>query len=80
VDTVEDQVARELEERGLPHPLRIRRIDGPWGSFRIARRAKAGCTPSLGAHGVRVEFDRAVPGPLAIGRNSHFGMGLLRPV
>ncbi len=79
VDTVEDQVARELVERGLPRPVAVRRIDGPWSSFRIVRLAKPGCNPSLGAHGVRVEFAQDVRGPLALGRNSHFGMGVLAP-
>lgn len=79
VDTVEDQVARELVERGHPRPVAVRRIDGPWSSFRIVRRAKPGCNPSLGAHGVRVEFAQDVTGPLALGRNSHFGMGVLAP-
>ena len=79
VDTVEEQVARELVERGFPRPIAVSRIGGPWTSFRILRLAKPGCNPTLGAHGVRVEFAAEVSGPVALGRNSHFGMGVLAP-
>jgi len=74
-----EQVAEELERRGLPPPIRVEPAPGPWASFRIVRAAKQGSAPALGAHGFLVEFEHEVRGPIALGRNSHFGMGLFLP-
>ncbi|MBX6368659.1 MAG: type I-U CRISPR-associated protein Cas5/Cas6 [Rhodospirillales bacterium] len=79
-DTPAEQVAEELRRRGLPEPLAVRPLDGPWASFRTLRRAKQGAFPYLGAHGFELEFHEPVQGPIALGRNSHFGMGLFLPV
>lgn len=79
-DSLGDQVGRELERRGLPAPASVRAMAGPWQSFRVVRHAKPGCFPALGAHGFELEFDTPVRGPIALGRNSHFGMGLFLPV
>jgi CRISPR-associated protein Csb2 len=49
-------------------------------AFRTLRRAKQGAFPYLGAHGFELEFAEPVQGPIALGRNSHFGMGLFLPV
>lgn len=81
VDGYTDQVALELERRGLSRPRRIDRIRGrpqSWGEFRRERSNVARDTgaPALG---FEVEFDRPVRGPIALGRNSHFGMGLFLP-
>jgi len=78
-DAPPEQVAEELRRRGLPEPLVVRPLDGPWASFRTLRRAKQGAFPYLGAHGFELEFQEAVRGPIALGRNSHFGMGLFLP-
>lgn len=78
--TPTEQVVYELERRGFPTPLRVVPIQGPWASFRIIRQAKSGCFPYLGAYGFELEFEEAVRGPIAVGRNSHFGMGLFLPV
>jgi CRISPR-associated protein Csb2 len=75
-----DQIGEELRRRGLPEPSAIVRIDGPWSSFRIVRLAKQGAFPHLGAHGFELDFPQPVSGPIALGRNSHFGMGLFLPV
>jgi hypothetical protein len=69
-----------VEGRGLPEPLAARPLDGPWASFRTLRRAKQGAFPYLGAHGFELEFAEPIQGPIALGRNSHFGMGLFLPV
>jgi hypothetical protein len=79
-DTPAGQVARELRRRGLPEPSTVTPIEGPWSSFRIVRFAKQGAFPHLGAHGFELEFPEPVEGPIALGRNSHFGMGLFLPV
>ncbi|HZU80094.1 MAG TPA: hypothetical protein VE991_09290 [Acidimicrobiales bacterium] len=47
--------------------------------FRTLRRAKQGAFPYLGTHGFQLEFAEPVQGPIALGRNSHFGMGLFLP-
>jgi CRISPR-associated protein Csb2 len=79
-DTPAEQVVHELERRGFPAPVRVVPLVGPWSSFRIVRQGKSGCFPYLGAYGFELEFDEPVNGPIAVGRNSHFGMGLFLPV
>lgn len=79
-DSPAEQIVRELERRGFPTPLRVEAIHGPWTSFRIVRQGKSGCFPYLGAHGFELEFKDPVRGPIALGRNSHFGMGLFLPM
>jgi len=76
----DQQVVDELERRDLPKPSRIEPLPGRWDSFRILRRAKQGCFPALGLHGFELEFAEPVQGPVALGRNSHFGMGLFLPI
>jgi CRISPR-associated protein Csb2 len=79
-DTPAEQVAAELRRRGLPEPASVTPLEGPWSAFRTLRRAKQGAFPYLGAHGFELEFAEPVQGPIALGRNSHFGMGLFLPV
>ena len=79
-DAFHQQVVDELERRGLPTPVRVEPVPGPWRHFRIVRHDKSGCFPYLGAHGFELEFDQPVRGPISLGRNSHFGMGLFLPV
>lgn len=79
-DTPLEQVVTELNRRSLPEPVAVTAVEGPWASFRILRRAKQGAFAHLGAHGFEVEFAEPVRGPIALGRNSHFGMGLFLPV
>lgn len=78
-DAPADQVKHEVARRGLPEPIDMSPVGGPWGSFRAVRLAKQGAFPYLGAHGFALEFSGEVSGPIAIGRNSHYGMGLFLP-
>ena len=78
-DAFGDQVALELQRRGLPLPLTVRPLAGPWHRFRTARTAKSGTFTHLGAHGFEVVFGQPVCGPILLGRNCHFGMGLFLP-
>lgn len=80
VDTVEDQVALELRRRDLPDPVSIRPFDRDWRLVRTTRRGRAGSSPGLGTHGVEIEFDQPVEGPIALGANSHFSMGVFAPL
>lgn len=79
-DSPAEQVADELRRRSFPAPVAVRPVDGPWSSFRTLRLAKQGAFPHLGAYGFELEFAEPVSGPIAIGRNSHFGLGLFLPV
>jgi CRISPR-associated protein Csb2 len=81
VDTWDDQLRLELERRDLPQPqaVELMRV-GPaaWGAF---RRVRDGREPRAGlpALGFEIEFAEPVCGPISLGRNSHFGMGLFLP-
>lgn len=78
-DAFAEQVALELGRRGFPAPVAISNHPGPWSQFRTARREKPGSFTHLGAHGFEVVFDEPVRGPILLGRNCHFGMGLFLP-
>lgn len=78
VDGPIDQLLLELERRGLPRPARVTPIRGArWLEFRLHRPRHE---PPGAAHGFEVEFDREVHGPIALGRSSHFGLGVFLPV
>lgn len=81
VDGYADQVVLELERRGLPRPLRVRPVRAerrPWSAFR-RERGQREHRPDLPVLGFEIEFAEPVRGPIALGRNSHFGMGLFLP-
>lgn len=79
VESPEEQVLRELSYRNFPSPETIEVDTGAsWHSFRSskigqsrARRAKL--------VGVRLNFAQHVPGPIALGALSHYGLGLMQP-
>jgi CRISPR-associated protein Csb2 len=76
VESPMDQLRLELERRQLPQPVRSVPIRGAgvrWLEFRTYRRGEAG---PPGAWGFELEFAEPVQGPIALGRNCHFGMGL----
>lgn len=73
------QVRLELGRRGLPPPTAVRPARGAgyrWLEFRTHRPRDAGAP---GAWGFEVEFAEPVSGPIALGRLSHFGLGLFLP-
>lgn len=77
VDGPVDQLLLELERRGLPRPTRVRPLRGArWLEFRLHRPRQE---PPGAAHGFEIEFDREVRGPIALGRSSHFGLGVFLP-
>ncbi len=79
VQTVEDQVRDELAARDLPCPASVRLIERDWSHVRTTRRARDRSRPALGAHGVEIEFEEPLEGPVALGANCHFSMGLFEP-
>jgi CRISPR-associated protein Csb2 len=77
VDGPFEQVALEMERRGLPVPVAISALPGArWLEFRRHRRGHE----SLGwAYGFELETPEPVQGPLALGWGCHFGLGLFLP-
>lgn len=73
-------VARGIERAGFPRPIRVALTaepsDGfapPSGAFRIRKPGR------LYSHAT-VEFDVPVRGPVLVGAERHFGLGMFRPV
>ncbi|MGB0713976.1 MAG: type I-G CRISPR-associated protein Csb2, partial [Gammaproteobacteria bacterium] len=86
--TVEDQIRRECELRGLPVPSDLKpmeRIPVAQGrqagavQFRRFRSKRGGRQPDKNGSFWRLSFEQPVSGPLALGFASHFGLGMFRP-
>ena len=80
LDGYEDQVRLELTRRGFAEPTEVelvRQHHPSWASFRRERDRRR--DPDVPALGIRLTFAEPVQGPIAIGRHSHFGMGLFVP-
>jgi CRISPR-associated protein Csb2 len=83
-----DQLAKELQLRGLPAPVRITKREfvecrGTRLSphrFRRLRHAKRQNLPDTRGSFWEIEFAAPVQGPLCLGSNAHFGMGMFVPV
>jgi CRISPR-associated protein Csb2 len=76
---VEEVVADSVEMAGYPRPVDVEL--GQCSAFRGAPPAREFSPRSRGCwtH-VALAFDRRVAGPLLVGKDRHFGLGLLRPV
>jgi CRISPR-associated protein Csb2 len=82
VDGIADQVRTELLRRGFPKPVAVdavRPARRAWGSFRRERDNAGRSGGQRSASGWCLEFAEPVRGPIALGRHSHFGMGLFMP-
>jgi CRISPR-associated protein Csb2 len=77
-DHVATEVRRELGYRGFPEPRTIEVVRGGWLDFR-RHRIKERLEDARRAVGIRIVFENAVEGPLALGSLSHFGLGLFVP-
>lgn len=84
----EHDLRRLLAENGYPRPLAIHPVEAlalpgrrlRWSTFRRQRRIGNGIgATGHPAFGFRIEFDRAVSGPIALGFGAHFGLGLFLP-
>lgn len=71
-------VEEELARRDICPPASVELLAGDWSSFR-RHRLDEGLSDRRRAFGLRLCFDTAVRGPLALGRLSHFGLGLFLP-
>lgn len=86
---VEDQIRRELRERGLPEPVGLEscaevkagrsRMRRPIHFRRFRSRRGLDQPDRLGSFW-RLTFAEPLAGPLALGFACHFGLGLFRPV
>lgn len=76
---VEDVVADSVEMAGYPRPVDVKL--GQCSAFRGAPLAREFSPRSRGCwtH-VALAFEQRVAGPLLVGKDRHFGLGLLRPV
>jgi len=83
----EEQIRRELRLRGLPDPIKIApmetlRVHGrtfQTHDFQRVRRSKRQRLPDDRGGFWEIEFTETTQGPLALGSNCHFGMGLFVP-
>ena len=77
-DSVEHQVRAELRHRSLPEPTAIEPVRRAWATFARDRpgRREHRAKPAVG---LRLTFAEPVLGPLALGANAHFGLGLFVP-
>jgi CRISPR-associated protein Csb2 len=77
-DSLEDQVRRELAQRGFPEPRTVESAvwgEGDW----VVRRGHDERPPASYPLRVTVTFGMAVAGPICLGHGSHFGLGLFEP-
>jgi CRISPR-associated protein Csb2 len=87
-DSLQEQVARELESIGMPRPRSVT-VDGHgtrtasrlirWAEFVRERRTGNGRRAAGQGVGLRIEFDQPVQGVVALGYGAHFGLGLFVP-
>lgn len=82
VDFLVEEVNRELAGRGLP-PASVTVIEPPnaeeFHKFR-RYRVRERLSDQRQAVALQLDFDEAVPGPVSLGRHSHFGVGMFSPM
>lgn len=81
-DQIGSQVGRELRQLGLPDDAEVAVLGPSWTAVHAPRRDRGKPTETSKRRGfaLRLEFARPVPGPIALGHSSHYGLGLFRPV
>jgi CRISPR-associated protein Csb2 len=83
--TLQDQLQAELASRGLPRASQIDVLDRDhvvelgFHRFVRVRRDRGRPPPASCFFALRVELERPVRGPIALGYASHFGLGLFVP-
>ncbi len=76
--SLEEVLADSVERAGYPRPLRVDVIDRGAASQPVARRFRLRKPGRLYTH-IRIEFDVPVKGPLLVGAERYFGLGLFLP-
>jgi len=87
IGSPEHDLCRLIEEAGLPRPTQIVRMQSGsfgnkpvrWLAFQRQRKHGNGSHAGQMGYGFRLAFPKPVPGPLAFGYASHFGLGLFVP-
>lgn len=89
-NTIEGQIRAELDSRRFPQPAAVHQLapmsrnrnavagETTWNRFRHFKfvRQRGPAPPIACGFAIRLEFDRPVTGPIALGYGSHFGLGL----
>ena len=85
----EHELRKLLNLAGFPNPIIVEPVAGtklgerdvPWHAF-LRRRERGEGRPATNGvgYGFRIEFPEPVPGPVAVGSGSHFGMGGFVPM
>jgi CRISPR-associated protein Csb2 len=80
-ESVEEQIARELQSRGhVINPGGVGLIGSKWIKAHQPRQQKGGQTNrDKRGYELQLEFTELVTGPLSLGNSSHFGLGLFVP-
>ncbi|MDQ3763511.1 MAG: type I-U CRISPR-associated protein Csb2 [Actinomycetota bacterium] len=84
-DYIRTEVAKELKNRDLPtlHAVTLLNEEWqPWRRYRPSARMRRETRQGQATHPsafLRIELTEPVPGPLALGHLSHFGLGLFVP-
>jgi len=82
-DSLEQQIRRELGQRGLPSDPGCELVGPPsWVSVHVPRRQsnRRAFIGDRRGQRVRLTFSEPVAGPLRLGHSSSFGLGLFRPI
>jgi len=82
LDSFDEQVLNELLSRGFDSPISIEPLQAGrqgWGAYRRRRDSAPRTAHDLPALGWSIVFAQPVQGPISLGRNSHFGLGLFLP-
>jgi CRISPR-associated protein Csb2 len=83
IDSLEDQVRRELRLLGLPDDPKIERLPQAalyWAKFRSVRKQGGGARAATSGSGLRLTFKEPIVGLLALGYGAHFGLGRFEAV
>ncbi len=87
IGSPEHDLYRLLKESGFPEPKKIQQINftelagrrTKWVEFRLERKNGGGLRSGNIGYGFKVEFEKEVEGPIAVGYGAHFGLGLFVP-
>ncbi len=86
IGSPEHDLRRLLAER-FPEPIKVESVPETrfggrptrWSSFCTLRKRGGGRRSTAVSYGFRIEFDKPVHGPIAVGYGAHFGLGTFTP-
>ncbi|POM24987.1 CRISPR-associated protein [Actinomadura rubteroloni] len=75
-----NEIHRELAHRNIATPVTITVLPAhDWSRYRRHRPTRQQPRNHRPLYGLRLDFTAPVPGPLHLGANTHFGLGLFQP-